>query len=269
MVGLVDHGRALYHRGRARLLRRQRSLAAERARGVPPAAGAALHRHAARTAAGRIRPYIHPYDAEARPADAGGDLRRGPTNARSICSSSAEGYEYSVLGLFTTNVAPLRVRRTSASRCSSSAPTGSGRCVYSRIMQGAQISLSVGLVGVFLSLTPRRAARRHFRLLRRADRLRHPARHRVRAVAADDPDLARRWPRRCRRTGRPTLNYFMITRDPVADRLGAARPRRARPLPERCARRSSSPRPGSTACRRGASSSATCCRASPATSSPR
>ena len=28
-----------------------------------------------------------------------------------------------------------------------------GRCVYSRIMQGAQISLSVGLVGVFLSLT--------------------------------------------------------------------------------------------------------------------
>ena len=28
-----------------------------------------------------------------------------------------------------------------------------GRCVYSRIMLGTQISLSVGLVGVFLALT--------------------------------------------------------------------------------------------------------------------
>jgi peptide/nickel transport system permease protein len=62
-----------------------------------------------------------------------------------------KGYEYSILGLFNTNVhliassdprQPLFL--LGADRL--------GRCVWSRIMQGAQISLSVGLVGVFLSL---------------------------------------------------------------------------------------------------------------------
>ena len=62
------------------------------------------------------------------------------------------GYEYSVLGLFSTNIhlfAPAEPGQVVL-------PLGAdrlGRCVYSRIMQGAQISLSVGLVGVFLSLT--------------------------------------------------------------------------------------------------------------------
>ncbi len=63
-----------------------------------------------------------------------------------------QGYEYSVLGLFRSRLHLL----------SSSNPREPvfllgadrlGRCVFSRIMQGAQISLSVGLVGVFLSLT--------------------------------------------------------------------------------------------------------------------
>jgi peptide/nickel transport system permease protein len=61
------------------------------------------------------------------------------------------GYEYKVLGLFTTDrhlIAsddpdhPLFL--LGADRL--------GRCVWSRIMQGAQVSLSIGLVGVALSL---------------------------------------------------------------------------------------------------------------------
>jgi peptide/nickel transport system permease protein len=62
-----------------------------------------------------------------------------------------QGYEYSVLGLFSTRVhliASADARQPlfllGADRL--------GRCVWSRIMQGTQISLSVGLVGVFLSL---------------------------------------------------------------------------------------------------------------------
>ena len=63
-----------------------------------------------------------------------------------------EGYEYSVLGLFHSRIHLLAsanprepVFLLGADRL--------GRCVFSRIMQGTQISLSVGLVGVFLSLT--------------------------------------------------------------------------------------------------------------------
>ncbi|MDT1060946.1 ABC transporter permease [Paracoccus sp. CPCC 101403] len=61
------------------------------------------------------------------------------------------GYEYSVLGLFRTNIhlfassdpkQPLYL--FGADRL--------GRDVYSRVVQGAQVSLSIGLVGVFLSL---------------------------------------------------------------------------------------------------------------------
>lgn len=62
------------------------------------------------------------------------------------------GYEYGVLGLFHTNVHLLATSNArepvfllGADRL--------GRCVFSRIMQGTQISLSVGLVGVFFSLT--------------------------------------------------------------------------------------------------------------------
>src|SRR5690606_591203 len=62
-----------------------------------------------------------------------------------------QGYPYSVLGLFTSTTHLL----------ASSDPNEPlfllgadrlGRCVWSRMMQGAQISLSIGLVGVFLSL---------------------------------------------------------------------------------------------------------------------
>jgi peptide/nickel transport system permease protein len=98
-----------------------------------------------------FRPYIHPYQ-----------LRRDPTtlaavyvvdHARKVpITMFGRGYKYSVFGLFETDIhlfassdprQPLFL--LGADRL--------GRCVYSRIMQGAQISLSVGLVGVFLSLT--------------------------------------------------------------------------------------------------------------------
>ena len=97
-----------------------------------------------------IRPYIHPYV-----------LTRDPTTLAAIYKEDAErkvylrmfgqGYEYSVLGLFrsTTHLfASDQLRQPlfffGADRL--------GRCVFSRIMVGTQISLSVGLVGVFLAL---------------------------------------------------------------------------------------------------------------------
>ena len=97
-----------------------------------------------------IRPYIHPYT-----------LRRDPTTLAAVYHEDRErkiyleffgrGYEYKLLGLFTTDrhlFASTDPRQPlfflGADRL--------GRCVFSRIMQGAQISLSLGLVGVFLSL---------------------------------------------------------------------------------------------------------------------
>ncbi|MCK6444588.1 ABC transporter permease [Elstera cyanobacteriorum] len=63
-----------------------------------------------------------------------------------------QGYEYKILGLIssTTHIlAPEDARRPvyllGADRL--------GRCVFSRMIEGTQISLSVGLIGVFLSLT--------------------------------------------------------------------------------------------------------------------
>ena len=62
-----------------------------------------------------------------------------------------QGYEYSVLGLFhsTTHLLASSNPREPVFLLGADRL---GRCVFSRIMQGTQISLSVGLVGVFLSL---------------------------------------------------------------------------------------------------------------------
>ena len=98
-----------------------------------------------------FRPYIHPYQ-----------LRRDPQTLAAIyvedttrkipVSMFGTGYKYRVLWLFETDIhmfASAEPRQPlfilGADRL--------GRCVYSRIMQGAQISLSLGLVGVFLSLS--------------------------------------------------------------------------------------------------------------------
>jgi peptide/nickel transport system permease protein len=97
-----------------------------------------------------FRPHIRPYV-----------LRRDPTTLAAIYVEDpnrkvdlqlfARGYEWSFFGLFKSNVhlfgtadARQPLFLLGADRL--------GRCVWSRIMQGTQISLSVGLVGVFLSL---------------------------------------------------------------------------------------------------------------------
>ena len=106
-----------------------------------------------------------------------------------------------------------------------------GRCVFSRIMQGAQISLTVGLVGVFLSLTigiviggisGYYGGRIDFALA---------ARRRVRAGAADDPDLAGDGRRTAARLA-GDAELFLYHGHPLAHRLGAARARRARAIPQ-------------------------------------
>ncbi|MCZ7447358.1 ABC transporter permease [Agrobacterium rhizogenes] len=61
------------------------------------------------------------------------------------------GYEYSVFGLFTTDIHLL----ASADKTRPLFLFGAdrlGRDVFSRVVQGSQISLSIGLVGVFFSL---------------------------------------------------------------------------------------------------------------------
>ena len=97
-----------------------------------------------------LRPYFHPYT-----------LKRDPVSLASVyvedsarkvyLNMFAAGYEYSVLGLFSTRTHLF----ASSEPRQPLFPFGAdrlGRCVFSRIMQGAQISLTVGLVGVFLSL---------------------------------------------------------------------------------------------------------------------
>ena len=96
-------------------------------------------------------PFIHPYK-----------LTRDPTTLAAVYVEDfarkspikffGEGYEYSFLGLFPTKIHLI----TSTDKNQPLFLLGAdrlGRCVYSRIMQGTQISLSVGLAGVFLSLT--------------------------------------------------------------------------------------------------------------------
>ena len=95
-------------------------------------------------------PYFRPLRLTRDPVSLAAVYQEDPTRRIDI-NFFGRGYEYSVLGLFRTNIhlfASADPRQPlfllGADRL--------GRCVYSRIMEGAQISLSVGLVGVFLSL---------------------------------------------------------------------------------------------------------------------
>ena len=98
-----------------------------------------------------IRPYFHPYV-----------LARDPVTLASVYKEDGErkvylqmfgeGYEYSVLGLFNART-HLFASQDANQPLFFFGADRLGRCVYSRIMLGAQISLSVGLLGVFLSLT--------------------------------------------------------------------------------------------------------------------
>ena len=98
-----------------------------------------------------IRPYIHPYV-----------LKRDPTTLAAVYKEDsarkvylqmfAAGYEYSVLGLFNSRLHLFASENTRQPLFFFGADR-LGRCVFSRIMVGTQISLSVGLVGVLLALT--------------------------------------------------------------------------------------------------------------------
>jgi peptide/nickel transport system permease protein len=89
-------------------------------------------------------------------------LKRDPVTLASIYQQDptrkvylrmfGEGYEYSVFGLFNSRT-HLFASENPRQPLFFFGADRLGRCVYSRTMQGTQISLSVGLVGVFMSLT--------------------------------------------------------------------------------------------------------------------
>ena len=98
-----------------------------------------------------IRPYIHPYQLKRDPQTLAAIYAEDKTK-KSYLQIFGQGYEYRILGLIPASTHLF----ASDNKLQPLFPLGAdrlGRCVWSRIMQGAQISLSVGLVGVFLSLT--------------------------------------------------------------------------------------------------------------------
>lgn len=98
-----------------------------------------------------IRPYIHPYQLKRDPQTLAALYVEDKTK-KSYLKLFAQGYEYRILGLIPASTHLF----ASENKAQPLFPLGAdrlGRCVWSRIMQGTQISLSVGLVGVFLSLT--------------------------------------------------------------------------------------------------------------------
>ncbi|MDR7378511.1 peptide/nickel transport system permease protein [Rhodoferax ferrireducens] len=98
-----------------------------------------------------MHPYIHPYI-----------LKRDPVTLASVYQEDkerkvplrmfGEGYEYSVFGLFSSRIHLFATQDADQPLFLFGADR-LGRCVFSRIMVGTQISLSVGLLGVILSLT--------------------------------------------------------------------------------------------------------------------
>jgi peptide/nickel transport system permease protein len=97
-----------------------------------------------------VHPYIHPYVLKRDPKTLA-SVYEEDKNRKVYLSMFGKGYDYKALGLFSGN------RHLFASQDASQplfffGADRLGRCVFSRIMIGAQISLSVGLLGVFLSL---------------------------------------------------------------------------------------------------------------------
>jgi peptide/nickel transport system permease protein len=97
-----------------------------------------------------FRPFIRPYVLKRDPQTLAAVYTEDTTRKIPI-QLFGQGYEWSFFGLFTSRthlIASAEPRQPlfilGADRL--------GRCVWSRIMQGTQISLSVGLVGVGLSL---------------------------------------------------------------------------------------------------------------------
>jgi peptide/nickel transport system permease protein len=95
-------------------------------------------------------PYIRPLTLKRDPQTLAA-IYTEDTSRRINLTLFGQGYEYSVLGLFSTRV-HLIASSDARQPLFLLGADRLGRCVWSRIMQGTQISLSVGLVGVFLSL---------------------------------------------------------------------------------------------------------------------
>ena len=98
-----------------------------------------------------LRPYIHPYVLKRDPKTLA-SLYEEDRGRKVYLQFLGEGYEYSVLGLFNSRT-HLFASQEARQPLFFFGADRLGRCVYSRIMVGTQISLSVGLVGVFLALT--------------------------------------------------------------------------------------------------------------------
>src|SRR5438552_3596109 len=97
-----------------------------------------------------IRPYIHPYTLKRDPQTLSAVYSEDKTR-KSYVKFFGTGYAYRLFGLFSTTTHLIASENPSQPIFVLGADR-LGRCVYSRIMEGAQISLSVGLVGVLLSL---------------------------------------------------------------------------------------------------------------------
>ncbi len=98
-----------------------------------------------------IRPYIHPYVLTRDPQTLAA-VYKADDKRKVYLKMFGEGYEYSVLGLFKTNI-HLFASNQERQPLFFFGADRLGRCVFSRIMVGTQISLSVGLVGVILALS--------------------------------------------------------------------------------------------------------------------
>jgi peptide/nickel transport system permease protein len=98
-----------------------------------------------------FRPYIHPSILKRDPQTLAAIFTED-TSKKIYLKFLGTGYEYELFGLIKTRLHLLAAENTSQPIFLFGADR-LGRCVYSRIVQGTQISLSVGLVGVLLSLT--------------------------------------------------------------------------------------------------------------------
>ena len=222
------------------------------------------------TEAGRSARTSIASDPEARSRQTlGSAVHRGHDAQDSARASSARATSTTLLGLFPSAGICWRQRP----RREPVFPLGAdrlGRCVSTAASCRARRSrLSVGLAGVLLSLSIGVLIGGISGYYGGRDRFRRAARDRVRPGAADHPDLARPVRGAAAELVQRRRNYFMITL--ILSLTGwaqLARVVRGRFLSLRTEEFVTGRR-GSTARPRAASSSATCCRASPATSSPR
>ena len=110
---------------------------------------------------------------------------RSPTSrirASGIRSSSLfTAFEYKLLGLWKTDIHLFGLPPAAKDKQGVFllGTDRLGRDMFSRVCYGARLSLSMGLVSVFLSLVLGRRPGRHLGLLRRDGRYHHPARDRV------------------------------------------------------------------------------------------